>query len=213
MEPSPNYRSMYGVRGRPGILGGLLPDSDRPMASKQVFEDSNMQPPVGQSPSPGPDGQYISSSPSLQSLNPERASFLNAPASSYYARTPPPAVAPSNVFARPGATADYRQRGALMQTLLDSPNAAVAGNMDASAMQPMPPMPLPPVAEPLPPVANYPPAMPQASAPAGDQFYAPPMEAEFIGRGGNQALPMLQPQFLQQPQYQAMQPSRRYEVL
>lgn len=195
MEPSPNYRSMSGNRGRTGILGGLLPDSDRPMTAQRVFADSAGPPASADIP------------PLLPLPQPDDApsSFINAPASSYFARTPPPAVTPSNVYARPG-------RSALMRTLLDSPDAAVAGNMDASPMQPMPPMPLPPVGE-VPPVGNYPPSMTQASAPAGDQFYAPPMEAEFIGRGGNQALPMLQPQFLQQPQYQAMRPSRRYEVL
>lgn len=195
MEPSPNYRSLSGNRGRPGILGGLLPDSDRPMTARRVFSDSAGPPASADIPPLLP----------LPQPNDGPSSFINAPASSYFARTPPPAVTPSNVYARPG-------RGAIMQTLLDSPDAAVAGNMDASPMQPMPPMPLPPVGE-VPPVGNYPPSMTQASAPAGDQFYAPPMEAEFIGRGGNQALPMLQPQFLQQPQYQAMQPSRRYEVL
>lgn len=200
MEPSPNFRSM--IRGRPGILGGLLPDSDRPMTSKQVFEDSNLPPSVGQIPLSGPDKN-------ASSLSPSRASFLNAPASSHYARTPPPAASPSQVWQRPGA--DYRNQGSLVQTLLDSQGAGVAGGMDASPIPGLPPMPLPPVAEPLPPVSNYPPAA--LPPPDGQQYYAPPMEAEFIGGGGNQPLQMRPPAFLPAPQYAPLQPSRRYEVL
>lgn len=129
--------------------------------------------------------------PNPASTSPSRAQLLSRPARTEYAKTPPPAQQPQQVWRSPST--------GIARTLLDDANASVVSGIpdawDARQRPPAPPtqpaqaiQPYPNVDSPLPPEAEV-----------------------LIPQGG--ALPAPAPDYLNPIQYAPLQPSRRYEVI
>lgn len=172
---SPMFRSMKPDRPK-SPLNGLLADSQPQMQAPSI-------------PSSAPaayENQGIQTTPS-------RAQMLSRPARTEYARTPPPATSPQQVWRSPsmGQMPPITVPPSVTAGLLDNPNAVSAG-INATPM-----------------------TMPPPPAPTGltdGQDSPPPPEMDVLVPS-QQAYSVRTPDYLAPFQYVPLQPTRRYEVI
>jgi hypothetical protein len=183
MQPSPNFRSMVPQQQQRGasVLGGLTSPGPQAWGAAPPVPGILPTPPVSQEPAQQP--PQMAGTPPVTS--PSRASFLNQPAQTQWAK--------SSIWASPSA-----RPPSVTESLLDNADASVAANMPAG----YPPMNLPPVEDPA--VANE---------ISDDVAAPPPLDIEFVGGGDGMFPGVPIPEYIQPSAYMPLQPSRRYEVL
>jgi hypothetical protein len=181
----------------------MYPDKQR-SALTGLLLDSEESPTSPQTPAPSmPSSAAMPDWMAGAAGSPSRGQLLKQPqrAQAQYAQTPPPATAPESVWRSPALDNVYNYRQTPNQSvtagLLDGPQGSVAANYGAA---PEVPLPLPPV---------------DAMPPNAEDDRPPPLpQIEFVGQGGNSALPPQRPMPALDPLvYSPLQPIRRYEVI
>lgn len=173
---SPMFRSMKPDRAK-SPLNGLLADSG---------SDEMTAPSLPPAPAPvGYENEGIQPMPSRQQV-------LARPARTEYARTPPPAQSPQQVWQSPSVGNMLPPRS-ITAGLMDAPADSVAARINAT------PMTMPAAAAPVPAVSDE------------DAMPPPPETAFFMPSGSGYSVRT--PEYLAPVQYVPLQPSRRYEVI